>query len=132
MPEGGEPTRPVPTRGIIRIIPSRVKLHHRALFAHDFNDEALGALAVELGVEDLLPRAQVEHAFGDGEDDLLMDDDVLEVGVAIGFTGLVMAVVAVLGGEAFENSLWKPLAIALATAALIGLIGEGVRRLRTG
>lgn len=35
-----------------------------------------------------------------------------------------------LGGEAFGDSLWKPLLAALAVAALIGALGELVRRVR--
>jgi membrane protein DedA with SNARE-associated domain len=34
------------------------------------------------------------------------------------------------GGSAFKNSLWKPLVIALAAAAVIGAIGEGWRRIK--
>jgi membrane protein DedA with SNARE-associated domain len=34
------------------------------------------------------------------------------------------------GGQAFKNSLWKPLLLALAFAALVGLVGEAVRRAR--
>jgi hypothetical protein len=39
-------------------------------FAHDLDDDALGALAVEFGVEDALPGTQVEASAGDGQDDL--------------------------------------------------------------
>lgn len=33
-----------------------------------------------------------------------------------------------LGGEVFKESLWKPLAVALALAAVVGGVGELVRR----
>jgi membrane protein DedA with SNARE-associated domain len=42
------------------------------------------------------------------------------------------ALLGYFGGEAFEGSVWKPLLIALGTAALIGLAGEGWRRVRAG
>lgn len=32
------------------------------------------------------------------------------------------------GGEAFEDSVWKPLLVAFAVAALVGAVGEGWRR----
>jgi membrane-associated protein len=35
------------------------------------------------------------------------------------------------GGNAFKDSLWKPLAIALATAALLGVVVEVARRMRS-
>jgi membrane-associated protein len=33
-----------------------------------------------------------------------------------------------LGGQAFEESLWKPLAVGLAVAALVAVAGEAARR----
>ena len=73
------------------------------LFAHYLNDHAFRALSIEFGVKDLLPWAEVQLALGDRQDDLAVDDDVLQVGVAVGLAGLVVAVVAVLGGEALEE-----------------------------
>jgi len=43
-----------------------------ALLAHDFNDEALVALPVELGVEDSLPGTEVEASGGDRHNHLVM------------------------------------------------------------
>ena len=34
------------------------------------------------------------------------------------------------GGASFEHSLWKPLALALGIAALLGLAVEGYRRVQ--
>ena len=39
----------------------------------------LASPAVELGVEDLLPRAEVQLPVGDGKDDLVMDEQALQV-----------------------------------------------------
>src|SRR5258707_5578760 len=71
----------------------------RHLLAHHLDDEPLGALAVELGIKNLLPGAEVEVTFGERQDHLVVDDDILEVGIAVGFAGLVMAVITVLRRE---------------------------------
>ena len=47
---------------------------------------------VELGVEDLLPWAEVELAAGDRQDDLMADEKVFKVRVAVGLAGQVVAV----------------------------------------
>src|SRR3954470_6564063 len=47
------------------------------------DDHPLGAPAVELAVEDLLPRPQVEPAVGYRHDHLMMDEQVLQVRVAV-------------------------------------------------
>jgi membrane protein DedA with SNARE-associated domain len=49
---------------------------------------------------------------------------------ALGWS-LYAAALGYFGGSAFEDSLWKPLLIALALAGLVGLAGEAWRRLRT-
>ena len=48
--------------------------------------------AVELAVEDLLPRAEVEPALGDGDHDLAAHDLALQVGVGVVLAGPVVAV----------------------------------------
>ena len=57
------------------------------LHAEDFDDDALAALAVELGVEDALPGAEIELAVGDGQCGLVMEQQRLEVGVAVVLAG---------------------------------------------
>jgi hypothetical protein len=39
------------------------------LVAHNLDQRAFLATAVELAVEDMFPRAEIEFAFGDGDDD---------------------------------------------------------------
>ena len=63
------------------------------------DDEPLRPPAVELAVEDGLPRAEVEPPFGDRQHDLVVDEQVLEVRVAVVLAAAVVAVVAGVGGE---------------------------------
>ena len=67
--------------------------------AQHLDDQPLRTAAVELGVEDLLPGAEVELAVGDRHDRLVVDEQVLEVGVAVVLAAGVVAVVAGVGGE---------------------------------
>ena len=53
------------------------------LLAQDLDHEPLRAAAVELAVEDRLPGAEVEPAGGHRDDHLVVDEQVLEVGVAV-------------------------------------------------
>ena len=57
------------------------------LHAEDFYDDALAALAVELGVEDALPGAQVEFAVGDGQCGFVVQEQRLQVRVAVVLAG---------------------------------------------
>ena len=45
-----------------------------ASLPHHLHDHSLVALAVELGVEDPLPRAEIEFARGHGNNDFMMDE----------------------------------------------------------
>ena len=65
----------------------------------DLDDHPLRPAAVELAVEDLLPRAQVEPALGHRHDHLVVDEQVLEVGVAVVLAAAVVAVVAGIGQQ---------------------------------
>src|SRR4029079_15831367 len=56
--------------------------------AHDFDDDALLAAAVELGVEHLLPRPEVERAAGDRQQHLGPHERALQVRVGAVFAGL--------------------------------------------
>src|SRR3974390_1537079 len=79
---------PTPLTPITRMI--MVRLLARAVdpsFADDFHQHALLAPAVELAVEDLFPRAEVEFAGGDGDDDFPAHDLALPVGVGVVFAG---------------------------------------------
>src|SRR6266478_7646946 len=72
------------------------------LFSHDFNDDSFIALAVEFGIENLLPGAEIEFSVGDRDDDLVMNDQRFEVSVSIVFAGLVMLVILPEGSERFQ------------------------------
>src|SRR5262245_22336305 len=67
------------------------------LLAEHLYDQPLGPAPVELGVEDLLPGAEVEAAVGDRKNHLVVDEEVLEVGVAVVLAAGVVAVVAGVG-----------------------------------
>src|ERR671936_132235 len=64
------------------------------LLAQHLDHQPLRAAAVELAVEDLLPGPEVEAAVGDGQDHLVVDEEVLQVRVAIVLAAGVVAVVA--------------------------------------
>jgi hypothetical protein len=83
-------------------ISRRGKTFQKNLLAHDFDNDAFFAAAVELGVIDFLPGAEVEAAGGDGDDDLMVDEEALQVGVAVGFAGAVVSVVLAEGGKMFQ------------------------------
>ena len=63
------------------------------LLPNDLDQHPLAPAAVELAVEDLLPRAEVELALGDGHDDLAAHDLPLQVGVGVVLAGAVVVVV---------------------------------------
>src|ERR1700676_5431551 len=71
-------------------------------------------MAVELGVEDLLPWAKIEFPVGDRDDDFMVNDQRLEVRVSVVFSGLMMLVVLPEWGESLQ-----PLVDVFDQAALI-------------
>ena len=74
------------------------------LFANNLDEDAFVSAAVELGVEDLFPRAEVEFAFGDGDDNFAAENLAFEMGVAVVFAGIVMAVFFdIVGSYLFEE-----------------------------
>src|SRR5712691_7471370 len=77
-------------------------MYSGGLLTHDFNDDALGTLAVKLGVEDALPRPQIKLARGNRQNHLVMHQQALQVGIAIVFAGLVMAILAAKGRKLFQ------------------------------
>ena len=70
-----------------------VTLPSLLLLTHHFNDDACRPLAVELGVVNLLPESEVRFSVGDRDDDLMMNDKSLKVGIAVGFTGPMVSVI---------------------------------------
>ncbi len=74
----------------------------QALFSQNLDHHALAALAVEFGVVDLLPGTEVEPALGDRHQHLVPHQKVFQVGIAVGFAGLVVAIVGAERGEFFK------------------------------
>src|SRR5258708_35279856 len=84
------------------------------LFSHYLNDDSFVALAVEFGVENLLPWAEVEFPVGDRDDDFVVNDQRFQVRISVVFSSLVMLVVLPEGSERFQ-----PLADVFDEAALV-------------
>src|SRR5262245_36215183 len=69
-----------------RLAPCGAPSHYRrplASIAHHLDHQPLRAPAIELAVEDRLPRAEVEAPLGDRQDHLVVDQQVLEVSVPV-------------------------------------------------
>jgi hypothetical protein len=62
----------------------------RHLLTHDFDNDAFRSLSIEFGVIHLLPGAEIEFARSDGDNDFVMNDEALQVGIAVRFTRAVM------------------------------------------
>ena len=62
------------------------------LLSDDFDDDPFGALPIEFAVEETRPAAKVDPASGDGQDNLVMEQEVFEVGIAVVLACLVMAI----------------------------------------
>jgi hypothetical protein len=71
--------------------PDGSRAGRRNLLPDDLHHHPLPALPVELGVKDGLPRPEVEPAPGDRDDDLVVREQVLQMGVAVRFAGAVVA-----------------------------------------
>ncbi len=61
---------------------------------HDLDDQAFAALAIKLGIVDLLPGAQVEPTFCDRHYHLVVDQNAFEVAVAVVFAGAMVQILA--------------------------------------
>ena len=113
---GQQPAAGVPetTTAPAQQTPAQEPPHRRPgrsrLLAQHLDHEPLRPAAVELGVEDLLPRAEVEPTLGDRDDHLVVDEQVLEVGVPVVLAAGVMTVVAGIGGELAGDRVrwWLP------------------------
>jgi hypothetical protein len=53
------------------------------LLSDDFDDDPFGALPIEFAVEEARPAPKVDPAIGDRQDNLVMQQNVFEVGIAI-------------------------------------------------
>ena len=69
------------------------------LLSNDFDDDLFGALPIKFTGEQTRPAAKIDPASGDRQDDLVMQQKVFEVGVAVVFTCLMMAIAGIFGRE---------------------------------
>ena len=76
----------------------------RPLLPDDFDQRAFASSAIPLSVEDLFPRAEIEFAFGDGDNDFAAHHLPFEVSIGVILTGVVVTVLAggFVGGELFK------------------------------
>src|SRR6266511_2267032 len=63
------------------------------LLSHHFYDDTFPPLAIELSVEDLLPRSEIQLARRDRHHHLVSHQRALQVRVGVVFAGLVMPVI---------------------------------------
>ena len=97
--------------------------NRRVSFAYYLDEDPFFSLAVELAVEDLFPRAEVELAAGDGDDRFAAHDRPLQVGVGIVLAGKVVFVLV----YAVWGEFLKPRAEIAVQAALIVIDKDGAR-----
>jgi hypothetical protein len=76
-----------------------------SLLSDYFHQHSLAPSAVEFAVENLFPRAEVQFAFGDCNDDFPAHDLTLEVGVGIVFAS---AIVAISGSRLMRREFFQP------------------------
>src|SRR5690606_7514904 len=62
----------------------------RALLPDDLDEHALTTKAIELAIEDLLPRAEIQPASRDGDDHFAPHDGPLQMGVRIVLVPIVL------------------------------------------
>ena len=75
------------------------------LLPNDLYQHPLPPPPVKLAIENLFPRAEIEFAFGDADDDLAAHDLAFHVRVGVVLAG---AVVLVLGGWRVRRQLFQP------------------------
>src|SRR5258708_7571940 len=102
-------TAPTPTTGRSGYLPPAIRhspfgIRH-LLGPHDLHDDTLLPLAVELGVEALLPRTEIERAAGDRQHPLVPHERPFQVRVGIVLARLVMRVGQARGGQLLEPRL---------------------------
>ena len=70
-----------------------------SLLTDDLDDDPFGALPIEFAIEEARPAAKVDPAIRDGQDDLVMQQEVFEVGIAVILACLVMTIGGMFGCE---------------------------------
>src|SRR3954454_4204023 len=96
-PSCTETTAPITMAGATTGL--RLEVTPADLFTHHLDHQSLRAAAVELAVEDRLPRPQVELPVSDRQDDLVVHQQVLQMRVAVVLAAAVVPVVAGVGQE---------------------------------
>jgi hypothetical protein len=84
---------------------------NRCSLSHHLYDHPLIAPAIEFGVKDALPWAKVQPSGSNGNDNFVVDQQRLEVRIAVGLAGIVMAVVFAEWRQLLEpliNVFYKP------------------------
>jgi hypothetical protein len=70
-----------------------------SLFPDDLDDDTFAALPIEFAVEEALPWAKIDPAIGDGQNNLVMEQEVFEVCITVVLACLVMAIAGIYGCE---------------------------------
>jgi hypothetical protein len=91
------PVNRFPMRQCHLVRPCATLLFHS--LSDDFDDDTFAALAIEFALEEALPWGKIDPAIGDRQDDLVMQQEVFEVGIAVILTCLVMAIAGMYGCE---------------------------------
>ena len=86
------------------------------LFSYDLDQHALAAAAIELAVENLLPRAEIELPFRNRDHDLAPHHLAFEMGVRIVFAGAIMTVMA---DRLVRSQLFEPYIVVVMQAAFV-------------
>ena len=94
----------------------------RVSFTYDFDQDPLLTTAVELAVEYLLPRSEVQFPCGHCDDDLAFHNLPFQMRIAI---ILAAEVVTISAGRLVRRQLFEPVLVILMQAALIVIDEDG-------
>src|SRR5215831_7049279 len=82
-------------RSLLVVRLCRIRSFH--LLSDDFDDDPFGALPIEFAVEEARPASKVDPAIGDGQDNLVMEQEVFKMGIPVVLACLVMAIGGIFG-----------------------------------
>jgi CheY-like chemotaxis protein len=83
-------------------MPAARKSFHARSFTHYFNDDAFGPLSVKLGVIQLLPGPEIKARVRHRHDHLMMNQQTLQVRIAVGLARAVMAIIVAVGRQLLQ------------------------------
>ena len=89
-------------------MPRRRNPPPQSLPPHHLHYHPLPALSIELRVVHLLQWAQVQASLRDGDDDLVVYEDALQMRIAVVFSGAVVVVVLTLRRQALQHLVDVP------------------------